>query len=735
MKFFLLRRFSHLIHRRTRSDSALPELSLPSQRDFPHSLSLGDLVQQLGDYSRYPNALPPTESRTTTSNRPLLAESSENPSVAIFYVEQCISQLQKENAQLQVTREHIKTQLELKSTELYSYKTRIASLNHSLSKLNLVIEAFEQELVSLGTSIDSIDQSFVLLLDIAVCGPVFHRTRSAISSGFVFMDAIVDAIREAAEVPHSPWSALIPPVIGARSQDHYASALSITLRTRSDVRRIKNLARYWKSSAQEDEKHKDVITPSGSTLSEVQEVFTTERQKAVDALWIKLKSGELPIRSTVVSQAREEDTALIHAFTVKPSAPSVNASSLFMPPDPQSIKPQMSASVAASIVTLNASLTHSSSGESFPSTQSSGDSSIVGSAPSTSTRLCSEEAISPLPRLSLFSSDFWAAASNAGVSSDNIAAGHDSESAGSDFTTKDAIQSLELIYNRFNNMKLDTINEASPVCPADTILPEAHTTCVPAENAFLSETDILSSDSDESGSDFEADFVIVSIPTSAESSSAKKRNSILKSLNISSRIPRRISISLSPTSFKSRSPTKSAKTGLNVPLKKGNLLSTPDRPGDISKVLPMSVGSTTVRKLVGKTPKDRSTPSASRCQEARTSSPIANRPPSRPTISSSLKKTHSTSPSRSTKAANARNNIHFTSPRTGVAAASGSSQNVYASGRVDTMQGQSVASLSSMKKNRKNYPSRLPVQHHRPPPPVPAKGEIGRRDIVAAKKK
>ncbi|KAJ3847956.1 hypothetical protein EV368DRAFT_5039, partial [Lentinula lateritia] len=232
--------------------------------------------------------------------------------VAIFYVEQRISQLQKENAQLQVTREHIKTQLELKSTELYSYKTRIASLNHSLSKLNLVIEAFEQELVSLGISIDSLDQSFVLLLDITVCGPVFRRTRSAISSGLVFMDAIVDAIREAAEVPHSPWSNLIPPVIGIRSQDHYASALSITLRTRADVRRIKNLARYWKSSAQEDEQHKDVITPSGSTLSEVQEVFTTERQKAVDALWIKLKSGELPIRSTVVTQAREEDTALIH---------------------------------------------------------------------------------------------------------------------------------------------------------------------------------------------------------------------------------------------------------------------------------------------------------------------------------------------------------------------------------------------------------------------------------------
>ncbi|KAJ4483856.1 hypothetical protein J3R30DRAFT_3238444, partial [Lentinula aciculospora] len=133
--------------------------------------------------------------------------------------------------------------------------------------------------------------------------PVFSRTRNAISSGSVFVDAIVDSIRKAAEVPHTPWFTLIPPVIGTRSQAHYASALCITLKTRSDLRRAKNLARYWKSSAKEGEKHKDVITPSGSTLSEMQGVLTEERQKAVDALWSKLKSGELPLRSTVVTQA------------------------------------------------------------------------------------------------------------------------------------------------------------------------------------------------------------------------------------------------------------------------------------------------------------------------------------------------------------------------------------------------------------------------------------------------
>ncbi|KAF9073667.1 hypothetical protein BDP27DRAFT_1141246, partial [Rhodocollybia butyracea] len=99
--------------------------------------------------------------------------------------------------------------------------------------------------------------------------------------------AIVDAIREVAEIPHSPWSTLIPPVIGERSPDHYSSALSITLKTRSDLRCAKNLAQFWKFTAQDDGVHGDIITPSASNLSEVQEVLSLQRQKAVDDLWSK----------------------------------------------------------------------------------------------------------------------------------------------------------------------------------------------------------------------------------------------------------------------------------------------------------------------------------------------------------------------------------------------------------------------------------------------------------------
>ncbi|KAJ3842219.1 hypothetical protein F5878DRAFT_577161, partial [Lentinula raphanica] len=303
----------------------------------------------------------------------LVSGPSENPSIAIFYVEQRIIQLQKEIAQLQISHGRLKAQSDLESEELYSYNTRVASLNNSISKLNAVIVASEQEIAFLSTNINRLDKSFVILLDVAVCGTVFRQVRGTITSGSIFMDAIVEAIREAAETPHSAWSTLIPSIIGPRSQDHYYSALSITLKTRSDLRRTKNLARYWKSSAQEDEKHKDVITPSGSTLSEVQEVLTAERQKAVDVLWAKLKNGELPLRSTVVTQACENASDQ-QAATVEPlEAPSfVNASSLFMPPNPQTVKHQITASAAASIVTVNASLICSSSGDTFPSTQSSG---------------------------------------------------------------------------------------------------------------------------------------------------------------------------------------------------------------------------------------------------------------------------------------------------------------------------------------------------------------------------
>ncbi|KAJ3999325.1 hypothetical protein F5050DRAFT_1805162 [Lentinula boryana] len=751
MKFLLLRRFSHLIHRRTRSDSAVAGLSLQSsERDnFSHSLSLGDLVQ-LGEYSRYPNlAPPPTENHAVASDFLLVSGTSENPSIAIFYVEQRINQLQKEHAQLQASHGQLKAQIDLKSEELYSYNTRIASLNHSISKLNVVIEAAKQELVSLGNSINHLDQSLVIHLDVAVCGPVFHRTRSAISFGSVFMDAIVDAIREAAEVPHSPWSTLIPPIIGPRSQDHYMSALSITLKTRSDLRRTKNIARYWKSSAKEDENHEDVITPSASTLSEVQETLTAERQKAVDALWSKLKSGELPLRSTIVTQARENIPD--HPLTMElPVAPSfVNASSLFMPPNPQTIKHQITASAAASIVTVNASLMHSSSGESLPSTQSAGGSFMAGSAPSSTTQLESEEPTPPLPPLSSFSADFWAAA-HPDSGNININNGPTLRlSQGSDPTMKDALQSLELIRTRFNNMRLDTINEARPTDPTNLDCQETHPPCVPPESTFTSEDEVSSSNTDECD-DLEAGFVFVSIPTSTETPSPKRRNSLLQSLNLSSRIPRRLPISLSPTKLKSKSSTRIGNAGSKT-FKEKNLASISDSK-DIRKRAPAPTASarSPLTRKFAITVRTVSEGCAASSLDAKhgqgVSYPSATCPPSTPTISSSRKHTDSTSPLRSTNSVHSKSSgTVLPSTRMRAAVSSKSTRFMATNNRDATLSAPSRPATSKpkteqgsllTKENQSTYRSRLPVQHHRPPPPVPtAKGkENFVRDVVVLKR-
>lgn len=96
-------------------------------------------------------------------------------------------------------------------------------------------------------------------------------------------------------------------------------------------------------------------------LSNVQEVLSVKRQQAVDALWSKLRSGELPLRSTVLTQAQEDHvqpafpTAVSCGRTMRVQSPAhLDASSLFMPSDPHSIRPELSASAAASIVTVNA---------------------------------------------------------------------------------------------------------------------------------------------------------------------------------------------------------------------------------------------------------------------------------------------------------------------------------------------------------------------------------------------
>ncbi|KIY66470.1 hypothetical protein CYLTODRAFT_354891, partial [Cylindrobasidium torrendii FP15055 ss-10] len=108
--------------------------------------------------------------------------------------------------------------------------------------------------------------------------PVFPRVHQAVLDGQTFDEAMVEAIRDAAARPDSPWSNLIPAVIGPRTNQQYLSALSLTLQSRKENKELQGVKHFWKSVAKQAPENVDLITPSASTLSTVQMQLPSDRK-------------------------------------------------------------------------------------------------------------------------------------------------------------------------------------------------------------------------------------------------------------------------------------------------------------------------------------------------------------------------------------------------------------------------------------------------------------------------
>ncbi|KAK7473144.1 hypothetical protein VKT23_001245 [Stygiomarasmius scandens] len=162
------------------------------------------------------------------------------------------------------------------------------------------------------------------LLDTSKCGTVFNRTRVGMAAGDAFEDAIIDAIREAAAIPDSPWSRLIPPITGPRSSEQYESVLRTLLGARSQVRTDKQGYLFWKKIARLDEGHVDTITPSASQLSYIDESLPEERQTAADELLMRMRRGTVPLRSCIVPQARQEHIIDDQPYNIKTEVSSTS---------------------------------------------------------------------------------------------------------------------------------------------------------------------------------------------------------------------------------------------------------------------------------------------------------------------------------------------------------------------------------------------------------------------------
>ncbi|EEB94726.1 hypothetical protein MPER_06413 [Moniliophthora perniciosa FA553] len=228
--------------------------------------------------------------------------------VALANLERRIPIVEMEIMQLQQKKDRILFESQLVQEEIRQIK---ANVDMDEAEKRRVVEA-EEKLREMEQREDLLGKILATLPRNAT--PVFHEIAAAIDAGESFEHAAISVIQGCVDQPDSPWSRLVPAVVGDRSSDQYASALGVVLKTRRDIKHGRNVAQFWKKQAKLDETNADLITPSASTLSDVQIALSEERKRAVDDLLRKLRSGEIPVRSRVLTQAApicEEDSTNI----------------------------------------------------------------------------------------------------------------------------------------------------------------------------------------------------------------------------------------------------------------------------------------------------------------------------------------------------------------------------------------------------------------------------------------
>ncbi|KAF9264146.1 hypothetical protein L218DRAFT_252147 [Marasmius fiardii PR-910] len=335
MHFPLLSRLSHLIHRRPKSESfaadVLKQLAEEladedESKPLPHSRSLDS------NDGRSPFILPPHLVGVLPQHP--IPTSFNDILIVLSNLERRIPLLEDENARLKQEKDKLifKNQLceqdiNLHKTQAVRQQSYLCKLQHEFQQMQLQQEQKRLEHIPL-------EDFLIKTLASYPPGHVFRKIAIAIDAGSSFASAIVAVMREEVETsPNSPWSKLVPAIVGPRTSDQYASALSIVLKARKDLRHSQNASRFWKQQAKLEDANADVITPSSSILSDVQESLSEERQRAVNDLLRKLRSGEIPIRSRVVTQAAPAQKSREEASSSSLSSPPQNIESLAAVPD------------------------------------------------------------------------------------------------------------------------------------------------------------------------------------------------------------------------------------------------------------------------------------------------------------------------------------------------------------------------------------------------------------------
>jgi hypothetical protein len=175
--------------------------------------------------------------------------------------------LSQENSSLVVRLASMEMQLRLTKSELYAQMHKNVHLHRQAKK-------YDDTILDLRKASDMFQSFLQSFPDVALVFKNYDSSRLC-----------VDSATENTSMRLLSSSPSIGNANGRESDDiQYTTALQIILKTRQELRSYRKIAMFWKRKAKLSPEHADLVTPSPSEISEVQNALSKERKEAVAAL-------------------------------------------------------------------------------------------------------------------------------------------------------------------------------------------------------------------------------------------------------------------------------------------------------------------------------------------------------------------------------------------------------------------------------------------------------------------
>ncbi|KAF8329316.1 hypothetical protein F5887DRAFT_896788, partial [Amanita rubescens] len=105
------------------------------------------------------------------------------------------------------------------------------------------------------------------MIDIKLHAPVLFNAAYNVCNGGNADAALITAIKDAATRFDSPWSTILPAIVGDRPQEIYLDAIKRCAKLEGNLREATKKYQFWKMKAQTDLGHAGFVTPSSSSMS------------------------------------------------------------------------------------------------------------------------------------------------------------------------------------------------------------------------------------------------------------------------------------------------------------------------------------------------------------------------------------------------------------------------------------------------------------------------------------